>query len=123
MHRTVIAAAAAAAAAAFAVAAAGVASGAQEAGNRDNGYKLFMTTGCYECHGTTGLGGGNAGPRLTPNPPPLAAMIAHLRHPNRMPPYSEAVMTDAQIADIHAYLASIPPSKPVAGIPLLNDLK
>ena len=82
-----------------------------------------MADGCFECHGTTGHGGNGAGPTLTPPLIPLPAMINQLRHPNRMPAYSPAVISDAQIADIHAYLASIPPGKALAQIPLLNSIK
>jgi mono/diheme cytochrome c family protein len=95
----------------------------QETGDRDNGRRLFMADGCYACHGTTGHGGGAAGPQLTPGPIPLPAMIAQLRHPNRMPAYSPAVVSDAEIADIHAYLASVPPGRPAEQIPLLDSLK
>jgi mono/diheme cytochrome c family protein len=105
-----------------AVVAAGAAS-AQETGDRARGQKLFMTYGCYECHGTTGHGGNGAGPQLAPPPIPLPAMINQLRHPTRMPRYADAVLSDAQIADIHAYLAASPPSKPAAQIPLLANLK
>ncbi len=91
-----------------------------ETGDAGNGKRLFMADGCYQCHGTTGAGGGAAGPRLTPNPLPLQALVHQLRRPNRMPPYGPAVISDAQIADIHAYLASVPPSPRAADIPLLN---
>jgi mono/diheme cytochrome c family protein len=37
-----------------------------------------------------------------------------------MPVYSAAVITDAQIADIVAYLQSIPSGQPAKDIPLLN---
>jgi mono/diheme cytochrome c family protein len=108
---------------ALAAFAAASAAQAQETGNKANGLRLFMADGCYECHGTTGHGGGGAGPQLEPPPIPLPAMINQLRHPTRMPQYSAAVISDAQIADIHAYLASIPPGKTVAQIPLLNSIK
>jgi mono/diheme cytochrome c family protein len=87
--------------------------------NVENGRRLFTDNVCYSCHATTGSGGG-AGPKLAPNPLPLGAIINQLRHPNRMPPYSEKVLSDSQIADIRAYLASMPPGKTAAQIPLLN---
>jgi ubiquinol-cytochrome c reductase cytochrome c subunit len=83
-----------------------------------NGKKLFSSVGCYECHGRVGQGG-SAGPRLAPRPVPLEALVAYVRHPSgAMPPYTAKLVTDAQLADIHAYLASIPP--PAKDIPLLN---
>jgi mono/diheme cytochrome c family protein len=88
-------------------------------GDVQNGKRLFMTVGCYQCHGATGAGS-SAGPQLAPNPLPMPAFVNQLRHPRRMPPYSEVVMSEAQIADIHAYLASIPPSPPASQIPLLK---
>jgi mono/diheme cytochrome c family protein len=82
---------------------------------------MFLTDGCYQCHGTTGAGGGIAGPRLAPNPLPFEGVKAKLRTASgRMPVYSAAVITDAQIVDIVAYLQSIPSGQPAKDIPLLN---
>src|SRR5215471_4383813 len=89
------------------------------AGNAQNGKTLFLKNGCYECHGTVGQGG--TGPRLAPNPLPVDRLIAYVRKPMGMPPYSAKVMTDAELADVRAYLASIPPPPPLSSIPLLND--
>ena len=38
-----------------------------------------------------------------------------------MPPYSEAVLSNEDLADIYAYLQSIPKSPDYKTIPLLND--
>jgi mono/diheme cytochrome c family protein len=38
-----------------------------------------------------------------------------------MPPYKEDVLPNADLADIHAYLASVPKPQDVKAIPLLND--
>ena len=40
----------------------------------------------------------------------------------QMPPYREAVLPNEDLADIYAYLQSIPPTKDYKTIPLLNDL-
>ena len=94
---------------------------ADSSGNPAEGKRLFLADGCYQCHGTTGAGGGPAGPMLAPSSLPLAAVKAKLRTPSgRMPVYTPAVLADAQIADIVAYLQSIPPGKPPQEIPLLN---
>ena len=91
--------------------------GAQDAGNALNGKKLFLKNGCYECHGTVGQGG--TGPRLAPPPLPAPALTAYVRKPeNGMPPYSAKVMSDGEVADIRAYLSTIP--EPPKNIPLLN---
>jgi ubiquinol-cytochrome c reductase cytochrome c subunit len=89
------------------------------AGNAQNGKTLFLKNGCYECHGTVGQGG--TGPRLAPNPLPADRLIAYVRKPMGMPPYSATVMSDTELADVRAYLASIPPPPPLNSIPLLND--
>src|ERR1700693_5640982 len=87
----------------------------------DNGKKLYTTIGCYECHGRVGQGGG-AGPRLAPRPIPLEALVAYVRHPSgAMPPYTSKLVTDAQLADIHAFLASIPQPAPAKENPLLKQ--
>jgi ubiquinol-cytochrome c reductase cytochrome c subunit len=90
---------------------------AQESANAESGKKLFFKNGCYECHGTVGQGG--TGPRLAPRPLAAAALTAYVRKPGGgMPPYSAKVMTDAEVADIRAYLATIP--EPPKDLPLLK---
>jgi ubiquinol-cytochrome c reductase cytochrome c subunit len=76
-------------------------------GNAQTGKELFAAKGCYSCHGFVGQGS-REGPRLTPA---LAypAFVAQLRTPRAiMPPYTAALLTDQQAADIHAYLANLP---------------
>ena len=90
-------------------------------GEAANGKRLYMTYGCYECHGTTGAGGGIAGPRIAPNPLPLHGVKSKLRTASgRMPVFSETVLKDAEIADIYAYLQSMPKAPDPKNIPLLN---
>ena len=90
-------------------------------GDPANGKRVFFADGCFYCHGTTGAGGGNAGPRLAPNPLPLEGVRAKLRTASgRMPVYSPAILKDSEIADIVAYLQSIPKGKEAQDIPLLN---
>jgi ubiquinol-cytochrome c reductase cytochrome c subunit len=89
-------------------------------GNAENGRKLYTAYYCYACHGTVGQGGA-AGPRLAPNPPPLAAVRSYLRRPSGvMPPYTAKVVSDQELADIHAFLRSIASSRSPADIPLLS---
>src|SRR4051812_30690066 len=81
------------------------------AGNAEAGKRLYLRNGCYECHGTVGQGAGAnpAAPKLAPKPIALSAMIAYIRKPAaQMPPYTSKVMSDADVADVHAYLRSIP---------------
>jgi ubiquinol-cytochrome c reductase cytochrome c subunit len=94
---------------------------AEPTGDAANGKRLFMRVGCYECHGTTGASGGPAGPRLAPSPLPFIAVKTKVRTASgRMPVFSEAVLKDAEIADIYAYLQSIPTGKSARDIELLN---
>jgi mono/diheme cytochrome c family protein len=76
--------------------------------NAQNGSKLFVSAGCYECHDRQGQGGG-AGPRIAPNPIAFGAFLNQCRQPaDQMPPYTSKVLSDAQLADIYAFLQSIP---------------
>jgi mono/diheme cytochrome c family protein len=103
------------------VALAAFASSALAAGNADNGRKAFEQHGCWQCHGYVGQGG-VTGPKLAPNPMPLAAMNVFVRNSNRaMPPYQKEILSDADLADIHAYLQTIPAGKDYKSIPLLNQ--
>jgi mono/diheme cytochrome c family protein len=91
------------------------------AGNQTNGKMLFTKYGCFECHGTQGQGT-TAGARLAPKPIALAALIAYVRQPKgQMPPYTAKVVSDADLADIRAYLAAIAEPPPAKSIPLLNQ--
>ena len=96
--------------------------GAQPSAEAEHGHALFVTIGCYECHGTVGQGSRSAGPRLAPQPVPFEAFLHELRHPiNEMPPYVAAVLSDDDARDIYAYLESIPgPTHGVGDIPGLN---
>jgi len=92
------------------------------AASAEKGKTLFIRYGCFQCHGTVGQGG-NAGPKLAPDPIPFEALSAFVRTTNRqMPPYREEVLPNEDLADIYAYLQSIPPTKDYKTIPLLNDL-
>ncbi len=88
------------------------------AGDATKGKTTFLRVGCYECHGTSGQGG--TGPHIGPNPRTVESLITFLRKPTGMPAYSPKVLTDADIADIRAYLASVPAPPAMASIPLLN---
>jgi mono/diheme cytochrome c family protein len=88
--------------------------------NADNGKRLYAAYYCYACHGTVGQGG-SAGARLVPDPPG-PPRIKYVRNPTGlMPAYTSRVISDEDLADIFAYLRSIPPSPPAARIPLLNQ--
>jgi ubiquinol-cytochrome c reductase cytochrome c subunit len=92
-------------------------------GNVENGKKLFIANGCFECHGTVGQGASQTGgARIGPPAISLEEMMTYVRHPSgQMPPYTNKVISDQNLTDIYAYLKSQP--KPPSGknIPLLNQ--
>jgi mono/diheme cytochrome c family protein len=89
-------------------------------GNAENGKLLYVKIGCYECHDRDAEGAGT-GPRLAPNPLPYGAFSHQVRQPaNSMPPYTSKVLSDSDLADIYAFLQTIPKPPAVASIPLLQ---
>lgn len=90
-------------------------------GNATNGKRLFSAFYCYACHGTMGQGS-TAGARIAPRPIAFAAFQKYLRQPTgQMPPYRASVASDQELADIYAFLRSLPASQPAKAIPLLNQ--
>jgi mono/diheme cytochrome c family protein len=90
-------------------------------GNAQNGNRLFRTVGCWACHGYVGQGG-RAGSRIGPPAIPLAAFVAYNRQPKgQMPPYAAKIIPESDLADIYAYLQSVPKPPPAKSIPLLNN--
>jgi len=105
-----------------------VASGAWAAdapnGDTDKGKQLFLTKGCSYCHGTVGQGGGGrtGGLRIANMGIGFPAFLNQLRHPvNEMPPYVASGLPDSDVADIFAYVGSLPPPPDVKSIPILNN--
>jgi mono/diheme cytochrome c family protein len=90
--------------------------------NADNGKKLFENKACYQCHGWQGQGG-FAGARLSQTKLNLQGFRNIIRNPppSLMPPYRAAVLSDAEVADLFAFVQSIPQPQPVANIPLLKN--
>jgi ubiquinol-cytochrome c reductase cytochrome c subunit len=94
--------------------------GAASAASAEKGKAAFIKNGCWQCHGFEGQGG-VAGKTLAPDPLPIEAFVAFVRTTNRaMPPYSETVLPDADLTDIHAYLSSVPQAPDPKSIPLLT---
>ena len=103
--------------------AAALAQGAAPAGDATRGKQLYMTIGCSSCHGTVGQGGGGrtGGLRLANMGIAFPAFINQLRQPqDEMPPYVASVVPDKDVADIYAYVSSMPPPPDVKSIPILN---
>jgi ubiquinol-cytochrome c reductase cytochrome c subunit len=93
------------------------------AGNAEAGKRTFTKDGCYECHGREGQGAAQAsGPRIGPSQRFVRPFINYVRQPTgQMPPYTSAVISDQELADIYAYLQSRPTATPSKDIPLLNQ--
>ena len=91
------------------------------AGNAEAGKKLFVSYGCYQCHGYEAQGSSATGPRLGPRPIALAQVSKYVRAPTgQMPPYTTKVLPDADLANIYAFLQSRPMPPAVEDIPLLK---
>ena len=92
-------------------------------GNAQNGKAIFVSDGCYQCHGLVGQGASQTGaPRIGPPPIPIAAFAAYIRRPTgNMPPYAAKVVPDSDVADIYAFLQSIKAPAPGKDVPLLNQ--
>ena len=89
------------------------------AGNAPNGKKVYAAYGCYQCHGYEGQGG--AGARLAPRPRlAFPAFVRYVRHPtDDMPPYTSKNVTDQDLADIYAFLLTVPEPPQASSIPEL----
>ena len=93
-------------------------------GNAEKGKTLFVERACWQCHGREAQGGGAAGPRLAGRVSPWPAFSRYVRRPTEeMIPYTAKVLPDAELADIYAWLRSIPAPPPVASIPQLAPRK
>ena len=93
-----------------------------EAPDAENGRRLFARYGCYQCHQLEAQGAAATGPRLGPHPIPFANFTKYVRRPTgQMPPYTAKVVKDSELADIYAFLESLPAPPPVKDIPLLSQ--
>jgi len=90
------------------------------AASAEKGKSAFLQHGCWQCHGYQGQGG-VTGPKLAPGPIPFETLSNFVRTTSRaMPPFSKDILSDEDLADIYAYLESIPKSPDPKSIPLLN---
>jgi ubiquinol-cytochrome c reductase cytochrome c subunit len=113
-------------AAAVALAGAIVPATAQDAPKGDvaAGKAVYLKLGCFTCHGRVGQGGGynTPTPALAKTEMPFEGFQGQLRSPaNDMPAYSTAVISDTEIADIYAFVQSLPGKRDPKTIAILNN--
>jgi ubiquinol-cytochrome c reductase cytochrome c subunit len=78
-------------------------------GDAKAGLASFQKFGCYSCHGIVGQGTLRDGPRLNAAALGFPAVLTQLRTPRyEMPAYTASQISDSGVADIFAYLSSIP---------------
>jgi ubiquinol-cytochrome c reductase cytochrome c subunit len=91
-------------------------------GNAEEGKKLYVNYGCYQCHGREAQGSNATGPRLGPRPIAYTAFNRYARRPTgQMPPYTEKVVSDADMANIYAFVQTRPVPPAAQSILLLQD--
>jgi mono/diheme cytochrome c family protein len=109
---------------AAAIAVVGAFASAAHAASAENGKKAFVTHGCWQCHGFQGQGSvaTSDGKVIAHTELPFETFEAFVRSTNRaMPPYREGILPSADLADIYAYLQSVPKPPDVNSIPLLKQ--
>jgi mono/diheme cytochrome c family protein len=90
-------------------------------GKIQNGKKLYLSYGCFECHGRQAEGTSVGGPRLGPNPISFTAFSKYIRQPTgQMPPFTIKVTSDADLGDIYAFLQSLQQPPKADSIPALK---
>jgi mono/diheme cytochrome c family protein len=89
-------------------------------GDAKNGKGLYLNYKCYACHGYSGQNG--PGTRLVPTRMTLPAFTAYIRNPRQMPPYTAKVVPDRELADIWAYIQTLPRSPAAKDVALLNQI-
>lgn len=76
-------------------------------GDAMNGQQLFFANGCNACHGDTGQG--IIGSRIASTSLTLEEVISQYRNPRAaMPAFPADVVPDAEVADIYAWLQTLP---------------
>ena len=92
-------------------------------GDAERGKMIFERDACYQCHGHIGQGT-IAGARLMQTKLSQAGFIGFVRNPppSSMPRFQAKILSDQELADIYAYIKSIPAPKAAKDIPLLSGL-
>jgi mono/diheme cytochrome c family protein len=93
-------------------------------GDAANGKRIYLAVGCFTCHGRSGQGGAYTAPTpiLAATALPFDGFKALIRGPsNNMPAYSDAVLSDKDIADVYAFLESLPGPRSPKDISILDN--
>lgn len=93
-------------------------------GDAANGKRIYLADGCFTCHGRAGQGGAFNGPapRLAQTILPFDGFKGQIRNPvNDMPAFSGANLSDKDIADIFAFVRSLPGPRSAKDIAILNN--
>jgi mono/diheme cytochrome c family protein len=93
-------------------------------GDAANGKRVYLADGCFTCHGRAGQGGAYNGPApaLAKTALPFEGFKMQIRNPSKdMPAYSDTVMSDKEIADMYAFVQSLPGRRDAKDIAILND--
>jgi mono/diheme cytochrome c family protein len=94
------------------------------AGDAANGKRLFLKDGCFTCHGRSGQGGAYNGPApiLAHTALPFDGFKGQVRNPvDDMPAFSDALLSDKDIADIYAFVTSLPGPGSPKDRPILSN--
>lgn len=94
----------------------------QAAPNAKRGGELYLKYGCWECHGYTAATG--QGATLVTTSLNATGFMNYIRAPrtNQMPLYSAKVVSDADAADLYAFIKSFKKPAEAKEIPLLQQI-
>jgi mono/diheme cytochrome c family protein len=93
-------------------------------GDATNGKRLYLADGCFTCHGRSGQGGAynTPAPILAHTAMPFDGFSGQIRNPvNDMPAFPTAILSDKDIADIYAFVESLPGPRSPKDFPILNN--
>jgi mono/diheme cytochrome c family protein len=93
-------------------------------GDAANGKRLYLADGCFTCHGRSGQGGAynTPAPILAHTAMPFDGFKGQVRNPiNDMPAFPTVILSDKDIADIYAFVESLPGPRAPKDYPILNN--